>query len=103
MNFGLRSAKGLFVWGGVITAILKKRKYSFSDFYSLCCALETIYYLSRFGSLEAFGEEVTKEEEEEEVDEVEVDEEEEGGTKPVKPKLSPATFFRLFFLWFNLR
>ena len=54
--------------------------------------------MSRFGSLEAVGEEVAKEEEEEE----EVDEDE-GGTKPVKPKLSPASLFCLFFLWFNLR
>ena len=59
--------------------------------------LETCrYYLSRFGSLDVVGV-VTKEEEEE------VDEEVVGGTKPVKPKLSPASFFLFFFLWFSLR
>ena len=56
--------------------------------------------MCRFGSLEAVGEEVANEEEEEEE---EVVDEDEGGTKPVKPKLSPATLFCLFFLWFNLR
>ena len=49
-------------------------------------------------------EEVYDEEEydDEDVEEDEVDEDE-GGTKPVKPKLSPASLFCLFFLWFNLR
>ena len=62
------------------------------------------FYLSRFGSLEAVAEEVTKEEEEEEEEEKEVEvDDDEGGTKPVKPKLSPSTFFLLFFLWFNFR
>ena len=55
-----------------------------------------VLYLSRFGSREVVGD-VT----EEGVEVVDPVVEGEEGMKPVKPKLSPATFFLFFFLWFN--
>ena len=55
-----------------------------------------VFYLSRFGSREVVGE--TTQEGVEVMDPVVEGEE---GMKPVKPKLSPATFFLFFFLWFN--
>ena len=55
-----------------------------------------VFYLSRFGSREVVGD-VT----EEGVEVMDPVVEGEVGMKPVKPKLSPATFFLFFFLWFN--
>ena len=52
-----------------------------------------VLYLSRFGSREVVGD-VT----EEEVEVMDPVVEAEEGMKPVKPKLSPATFFFFFFL-----
>ena len=57
--------------------------------------MKTNCHLSRFGNLDV---EVSIDEDG--LDEVEDDDR---GAKPVKPKPSPATFFLLFFLWFNFR